>query len=130
MSRTRACVLGTTPESLIGKTLVSVGVGGGPFTVTGGKVYLTGPTKGAPFGLSIVNPVKAGPFVLQEGPVVVRAKIEVNPITAALTVTTGSISHIIKGIPQQIKHIYVSINRKGFTFNRTNCEPMTISGKV
>jgi hypothetical protein len=124
------------PESEIGETIVSVGLGNDPFTVTGGRVYITGPYQGAPFGLSIVNPAKAGPFDLQEGrPVVVRAKIEVNPITAALTITTDSsgpyaIPHIIEGIPLQIKHVNVLVNRPGFTFNPTNCTPTAITGSI
>jgi hypothetical protein len=125
------------PESEIGETTVSVGLGGDPFTVTGGKVYITEKYGGAPFGLSIVNPAKAGPFVLQEGkPVVVRAKVEVNPITAGLTVTTDppgsahSIPSIIEGIPLEIKHVNVTVNRLGFTFNPTNCTPSKITGTV
>ncbi len=129
---------GTCPESsLIGETIVSVGLGSDPFSVTGGKVYLTEKYAGAPFGLSIVNPAKAGPFDLQEGrPVIVRAKIEVNPATAALTVTTNSaaqgdaIPSIIDGIPLQIKHVNVLVNRPGFTVNPTNCNPMSITGTI
>jgi hypothetical protein len=118
--------------SEIGETIVSVGLGNDPFSVTGGKVYLTGPYDGAPFGLSIVNPAKAGPFDLQEGrPVIVRAKIEVNPLTAALTVTTtNEIPHIIDGVPLQIKHVNVNITRKGFTFNPTSCNPMSVTGTI
>jgi hypothetical protein len=100
-------------------------------------VYLTGPYEGAPFGLSIVNPAKAGPFDLQEGrPVIVRAKIEVNPTTAALTVTTNTaaqgyaIPHMIEGIPLQIKHVNVDISRPGFTVNPTNCKKTEITGSV
>ena len=124
------------PGSEIGETIVSVGLGGDPFSVTGGKVYLTGPYDSAPFGLSIENPAKAGPFDLQEGrPVVVRAKIEVNPLTAALTITTDAsgehaIPHIIDGIPLQIKHVNVNITRPGFTFNPTNCDKTAITGSV
>jgi hypothetical protein len=124
------------PGSEIGETIVSVGLGDDPFTVTGGKVYLTGPYDGAPFGLSIENPAKAGPFDLQEGrPVVVRAKIEVNPITAALTVTTDAsgehaIPTIIDGIPLQIKHVNVNITRPGFTFNPTSCNKAEVTGSV
>ncbi len=123
-------------ESLIGETIVSVGLGNDPYTVTGGKVYITGPYEGAPYGLSIVNPAKAGPFVLQEGkPVVVRAKIEVNPTTAALSITTDTsgpykIPTILDGIPLEIKHINVSINRPDFTFNPTNCEKLAITGSL
>lgn len=53
------------PESLIGETTVSAGVGSDPVSVRGGKVYLTEKYHGAPFGLSVVNPVKAGPFDLE-----------------------------------------------------------------
>ena len=125
------------PESEIGETIVSVGLGSDPFTVTGGKVYITGPYEGAPFGLSIVNPAKAGPFDLLEGrPVVVRAKIEVNPTTAALTITTDppgspyAIPTIIEGIPLQIKHVNVTINRPGFTINPTDCDSSAITGAI
>ena len=118
-------------ESRIGETIVSVGLGGDPFTVTGGKVYLTEKYQGAPFGLSIVNPAKAGPFDLQEGrPVVVRAKVEIDPVTAALTVTTGNIPTIVEGFPLQIQHVNVLVNRPGFTFNPTNCNPMTLTGSI
>jgi hypothetical protein len=121
------------PNSLIGHTTVSVGLGADPFSVTGGQVFLTGPYEGAPFGLSIVNPAVAGPFDL--GKVIVRAKIEVDPHTAALTVTTNqsgpfSIPHILDGIPLQIKHANVLIDRPGFTFNPTSCDPQSIVGTI
>jgi hypothetical protein len=127
------------PHSLIGETIVSVGVGGKPFSVKGGRVYITGPYEGAPFGLSIVNPAKAGPYDLEQGTpcdcVLVRAKIEVDPITAALTVTSDNsgpyrIPTILDGIPLQIQHVNVTINRPGFTFNPTNCNPLQITGSL
>ncbi|HUA74311.1 MAG TPA: hypothetical protein VL988_06090 [Solirubrobacteraceae bacterium] len=114
--------------SEIGETIVSVGLGGDPYTVTGGKVFLTEGYKGAPFGLSIVNPAKAGPFDL--GKVIVRAKIEVDLLTAALTVTTDPIPRILDGIPLQIQHVNVTITRPGFTFNPTNCSKLEVSGSI
>jgi hypothetical protein len=121
------------PESQIGETIVSVGVGGDPYTVKGGRVYITSPYKGAPFGLSIVNPAKAGPYDL--GQVIVRAKLEVDEETAAITVTTDNtgpykIPTIIDGIPLQIRHVNVNIDRPGFTFNSTNCSPLDITGEL
>jgi uncharacterized repeat protein (TIGR01451 family) len=117
-----------SPASQIGKTTVSVGLGGDPFSVQGGQVFLTAGYKGAPFGLSIVNPAKAGPFDL--GKVIVRAKIEVDLHSAALTVSTDPIPHILKGIPLQIKHVNVLIDRPGFTFNPTNCSPLSLTGAI
>ncbi len=121
------------PESQIGETTVSVGVGREPFTVTGGKVFLTEKYQGAPFGLSIVNPANAGPFHL--GNVIVRAKIEVNSLTSALTVSTNQtgpyrIPTILDGIPLQIQHINVTIGRPGFMVNPTSCAPMDVTGAL
>ncbi len=134
------------PESLIGETTVSAGVGNDPVSVTGGKVYLTEKYSGAPFGLSIVNPVKAGPFDLEHDTsnpaqqpacdcVIVRAKIDVDPHTAALTVTTDpsgphAIPHLIDGVPVQIKKVNVLVNREHFTFNPTNCSSQAITGAI
>jgi hypothetical protein len=133
-------------ESLIGETTVSAGVGRDPVIVTGGRVYLTEKYGGGPFGLSIVNPVKAGPFDLEHDTaspnnqplcdcVVVRARIEVDPHTAELTVTTDaagphSIPSLIDGVPVHIRAVNVTINRPGFTFNPTNCRPLAITGMV
>ncbi len=127
------------PESEIGETIVSVGLGGSPFSVRGGKVFVTGPYEGAPYGLSIVNPAKAGPYDLEKDTpcdcVVVRARIEVDPLTAALTITSDStgpykIPTILDGIPLEIQHVNVLVNRPGFTFNPTNCDPMSITGSL
>jgi hypothetical protein len=119
-------------ESLIGHTIVSAGLGDDPYTVTGGKVYITTGYGGAPYGLSIVNPAVAGPFVLQEGrPVIVRAQIFVNPRTAALTVKSGPLPTILDGVPLQIQHVNVTVERPGgFTFNPTNCSPLKINARI
>ncbi len=93
-----------------------------------GEVFITGPYEGAPYGLSIVNPAEAGPFNL--GNVIVRAKIEVNPTTAALTVTSDPLPTILQGIPLQLQHVNVTVDRPGFTFNPTNCSPMAITGMM
>jgi hypothetical protein len=107
--------------------------------VKGGRVYITGAHDGAPFGLSIVNPAKAGPYDLEKETacdcLVVRAKIEVDPHTAALTITTDNtgpykIPTILQGIPLEIQHVNVIISREHFTFNPTSCSKMAITGTL
>jgi hypothetical protein len=110
---------GTCPEaSRIGSTRVASGAGSHPFEISG-SVYLTTGYRGAPFGLSIVTNAVAGPFNL--GLVIVRARIDVDPETSRLTVTSDPLPQIVFGVPLRLKRVTVNIDRPGFMFNPTNC---------
>ncbi len=120
-------------SSEIGHTIVGVGSGAAPLylPIPGqppNPVYVTGPYKGAPFGLTFVVPAIAGPYNL--GTVVVRATVNVNPTTAQLTVTSDPLPTIIDGIPVQVKVVNVVIDREHFIFNPTNCSPLSIGGSM
>lgn len=115
-------------DSLIGHVDVASGAGGSPFFLQGGRVYFTGPYRGAPFGLSIVVPVVAGPFDL--GTVVVRAAVSVDPKTAAVTVDTDPLPAILDGIPLKIRDLRLTIDRAGFMINPTNCTKQTINATI
>jgi len=121
-------------ESLIGETSIETGPGTDPFLVTGGRVYITGPYKGAPYGLSIVVPAVAGPYTLSgttgSGTVVNRSAISVNPETSALTVTSDPLPTELDGIPLQLRLVNVTINRQGFTFNATSCDKLQVGGTL
>jgi hypothetical protein len=121
-------------ESEIGEATTAVGPGSDPYWVTGGKVYLTGPYNGGPFGLSIVVPAEAGPFKLTGnaglGKEVVRASVRVNPSTAQITVVSNPLPSILEGIPLQIRTVNVTVNRAGFTFNPTNCESSSVGATI
>jgi hypothetical protein len=141
ISRVRLCgepqaAEGICPaESQIGEVSVETGPGADPFLVTGGKVFITGPYKGAPYGLSIVVPAKAGPYTLSgttgKGTVVVRSSIAVNPSTAALTVTSDPLPTELDGIPLQLRRVNVTVGGNGnFTFNPTSCEKMEVKGTL
>jgi hypothetical protein len=122
------------PESQIGETSVETGPGADPFLVTGGKVYITGPYRGAPYGLSIVVPAVAGPYTLAgttgNGTVVNRSAISVNPETSALTVTSDPLPTDLDGIPLQLRLVNVTINRPEFIFNPSSCDKMAIGGTL
>jgi uncharacterized repeat protein (TIGR01451 family) len=122
--------------SQIGHVTVQAGVGGEPVTLPQrgrreDPVYLTGPYDGAPFGLSIVVHPEAGPLDLEEGgPVVVRAKIEINPSTAQVTISANAIPQILQGVPLDVQAINVTIDREGFMFNPTSCEPQVVGATI
>ncbi len=117
--------------SQIGHTVAEAGPGPYPFVIPEpgappAPIYLTGPYEGAPFGLSIAVPIVAGPFNL--GTEVVRGKIEVDPLTARLTITTTPFPKTVKGIPTDIRAINAVIDRPEFMFNPTSCNPMSFAG--
>ncbi len=111
----------------IGTTWVAAGAGSQPLWLQG-RVYLTGPYNGEPFGLSIVVPAVAGPFNLGEE--VVRAAIAVNPHTGQLTVTSNPLPQSKDGVPFRLKEVRVEINRQGFIFNPTNCTQQHVAGTI
>jgi hypothetical protein len=132
-------------ESRIGESVASSGLGSEPVRLPG-KVYLTGPYNGAPFGLASVTEANAGPFRL--GRIVVRSSISVNEVTAAATINTENVQffpgkpvageqttfaglpEMLKGVPAQLKSLEVTINRPNFEFNPTSCEPTSINGTL
>jgi hypothetical protein len=122
----------TCPESSkIGHTVVESGPGSFPLIVPEpgqppAPIYLTESYDGAPFGLSIVVPLHVGPFVLPTQRV--RAKIELDPLTAALTVTTNPLPQEVAGVPTDLREIDSVIERPEFMINPTNCNPQEFSG--
>jgi hypothetical protein len=124
---------GACPEaSKIGTTRVASGAGSHPFEIEG-TVYLTGPHDGAPFGLSIVTHVVAGPFDL--GLIVVRARIEIDRQNATATITTDEsgpykLPQIVFGVPLRLKRVTATVDRPGFILNPTSCSAKHVNTLV
>lgn len=118
---------GACPEgSRIGTATVGAG-SGNPFFLQG-PVYLTGPYGGAPYGLSVQVPAKAGPFDL--GVVKVRNALRVNPETAQVSVASDRLPQIVKGVPVRLRSVNVDVDRPGFTINPTSCSEKRIVGTL
>jgi hypothetical protein len=119
---------GTCPQSSeMGTATIAAGAGLDP-EYLGGRVYLTGPYGGAPYGLSIVIPGSVGPFDL--GTVVVRGRIAVDVADARLTIATNPFPTVLEGIPLRMKNLNLDIDRPGLMINPTECTPQAIGGTV
>jgi hypothetical protein len=114
--------------SKVGNVTVDAGAGDDPFEISTGRAYITGPYKGAPFGLSIVVPAVAGPFNL--GDVVVRSALFVDRHTAALKVVSDPFPTILDGIRLDLRAVRVLIDKPHFIVNPTNCAERRIFGTV
>ncbi|ADB53118.1 hypothetical protein Cwoe_4705 [Conexibacter woesei DSM 14684] len=119
---------GCGEASRIGSVTTAAGPGSTPVNIQGGRVYLTGPYKDAPLGLSIVVPAVAGPFDL--GNVIVRAGIYVDRSSAALRVVSEPLPRILQGIPLHVRTVNVAIDKPGFMLNPTSCKAKSVGGRI
>ena len=120
---------GSCPDtSRVGSATVAAGAGGSPFYLSAQPVYLTGPYKGAPFGLAVAVHAVAGPFDL--GTVVVRQALHVDPDDAHGTVISDPIPTSRDGVPFRVRRILATVNRPGFIQLPTSCQPKTITATV
>ncbi len=116
------------PESSqVGVVNITAGAGTQPYPVQG-KAYLAGPYKDAPLSLAVITPAIAGPFDL--GTVVVRVALYIDQNTAQIRAVSDPLPTILYGIPLDLRSVSLEMNRSGFTFNPTSCEPMSVGGEA
>jgi hypothetical protein len=128
---------GTCPESSqVGTVEAGAGPGPNPLFISG-KVYLTGPYNGGPYGLSVVVPADPGPFNF--GVVVVRQSLRIDPHDAHVTDVSNSFPTMLAvpapnggttGIPIRLRRVDVKIDRPGFAFNPTNCTKSQVGANI
>ncbi len=115
-------------SSQVGSVAIAAGAGSHPLHLSG-KVFLTGPYGGAPFGLSIAVPGIAGPFDL--GPIVVRARVSVDPGDMRVTIATDSLPQILRGIPLRIRSLDLSSeDRPGLFLEPTKCTGQQVTARA
>jgi hypothetical protein len=118
---------GCAAATQVGTITVGAGAGSHPFYLSG-RLYLTGPYEGAPYGLSIVVPALAGPFDL--GTVVVRARLLIDRHDAQLTLNSDRLPSILHGVPLRIRSLTVRVDRPGFIVNPTSCGSQQVLAQI
>lgn len=111
----------------VGAATVTAGAGSQPFPLKG-EVFLTGPYKGAPYGLSTRVRAVAGPLDL--GTVVVRQALHIDPEDTHVTAVSDPLPTILSGIPIRLRTLDVVLDRPGFTVNPTSCGAQRIGGTL
>ena len=114
-------------ESRIGTATVGAGPGSSPFFLQG-SVSLTGPYKGAPYGLSVAVRAIAGPYDL--GTVVVRQALHIDPVDARVTAVSDPLPTILEGVPLRLRSVNVDIDRPGFMTTPTSCAVKSVDGSL
>jgi hypothetical protein len=102
----------------VGTVSASVESGGSRFDLEGGAA-LTGPYRGAPFGLSMA--LRAAPGGPDLGTTVVRLAIFVDPTDAHLIVVSDPFPTSAAGSLVGVRSLALTVDRRRFTFNPTSC---------
>jgi hypothetical protein len=111
--------------SQVGVAAVAAGTGPSPYRIEG-KVFLSGPYRGAPLSLAVITPATAGPFDL--GTVVVKVALFVDPETAQIRAVSDPIPHVFGGALLSIRSVDLTMDRPDFTLNPTSCDPSATVG--
>ncbi len=123
-----AGALGACPEaSRIGAVRILAGSGPGPVPLDGG-LFLTGPYRGAPFGLLMQVRAAVGPFDL--GTISFHAKATLDPGSGRVTVTTDQLPQAAEGVPIRFQEIDISMDRSGLVMNPTSCRDATVGASI
>jgi hypothetical protein len=113
-------------KSEIGSATIEAGTGNTPLKIEG-RVFLSGPYRGAPLSAVVITPAVAGPFDL--GNVVVVAPLNLNPESGQIE-TSAEIPDVFGGAKLDIRSILVNLKRKEFTLNGTNCNKNATVGSI
>ena len=121
------------PGSQIGIVAAAAGPGPSPLWIPEpGKeptaIYLSGPYKGAPYGVVAKVPAQAGPFDL--GDVITRAGLYVNPVSAQVTARIDPLPRLLEGIPISLRRVDTIVNRQNFVLNPTDCSRKQLAARV
>jgi len=114
-------------NSFLGTAKTTSGTGDHPLQIPG-NVYLAGPYNGAPVSLVVTTPALAGPFDL--GTVVVRVALFIDPETAQVHAVSDPIPDVYGGAKLDIRAIDLSLYRKKFMLNPTNCAAQATTGAL
>jgi hypothetical protein len=122
-----AAQMACSADSRIGSVALETGAGRQPIPLAG-NLYLTGPYKGAPYGLAMTLDARVGPLDL--GKVIVLATLQIDPVDAHVTVTTDPLPQLAGGIPLRLRTLALDLDRPGFVRNATSCDPSQATAAV
>jgi hypothetical protein len=111
----------------VGAVRASVESGGSRFDLEGAAA-LTGPYRGAPFGLSVA--LRAAPGAPDLGTTVVRLAIFVDPTDAHLIIVSDPFPTRAAGTIVGVRSVALTVDRRRFTFNPTSCGAHELRAQV